>query len=82
MVEKGTAVGRDKPAFPVGSYVDVTPDLRPGKCSHGGTGWLTNTRGAYSNTLVAVKYDACAAGSKSREETDIPGTRVTIVPIP
>jgi hypothetical protein len=56
----------------MGNCVDVLPDSSPGKCSHGGTGWITEVKRTEGSTLSTVKYDKFSLGSKGHYEKDIP----------
>jgi hypothetical protein len=42
-------------AFKNGDRVDVLPDNSPGKCSHGGTGWITDVKRTGGSTLSTVR---------------------------
>jgi hypothetical protein len=44
-------------AFKNGDRVDVLADNSPGKCSHGGTGWITEVKRTGGSTLSTVRYD-------------------------
>jgi len=68
----------DKPAFSVGSFVLVTPDLKPGKCSHGGKAWIIGVEGLGGDTLSTVQY--LPSESATGEETGVPVDRITVLP--
>jgi hypothetical protein len=67
----------------VGEYVRISPDLTPGKCSHGGTGYViacSPSSDDAASTSFTVKYDECTGTTTT--EKDIPVTRLTVLPIP
>jgi hypothetical protein len=70
-------------AFKNGNRDDVLPDNSPGKCSHGGTGWITEVKrtGGYY-TLGTVMYDKFSLGSKGHYENDILIDRISVIPTP
>lgn len=72
---KRQAISTPKIAISVGSYVQVEPDLSPGKKSFGGTGYVVAVRNG-NNPLFKVKYDLGGT------EKDIPLERLTVVPNP
>ncbi len=69
-------------AFKNGDPVDVLPDNSPGKCSQGGTGWITEVKGTGGSTSSTVKYDKFSLGSKGHYENDIPIDRISVIPTP
>jgi hypothetical protein len=69
-------------AFKNGDCVDVLPDNSPGKCSQGGTGWITEVRRTGGSTLSTVRYDTFSLGSKGHYEKDIPVDRILVMLTP
>jgi hypothetical protein len=69
-------------AFKNGDRVDVLPDNSPGKCSHGGTGWITEVKRTGGYTLSTVMYDKFSLGSKGHYEKDIPIDGISVIPTP
>jgi hypothetical protein len=69
-------------AFKNGDRVDVLPDNSPGKCSHGGTGWITEVNRTGGYTLSTVMYDKFSLGSKGHYEKDIPIDLILVIPTP
>lgn len=63
----------------VGDYVKVKEDLSPGKCSHGGTGFVIAVDGDGGKLKAAVKYDEGMSGTV---ENDVPLKRITVSPVP
>ena len=64
-----------------GDYVFVTPDLSPGKCCHGGNGYVVDFDGSGPNRTFTVKYlRSSAAGNTT--ESGIPYSRLTVIPNP
>jgi hypothetical protein len=62
--------------------VDVLPDNSPGKCSHGGTGWITEVKRKGGSTLSTVRYDKFSLGSKGHYRKDIPIDHISVIPTP
>ena len=69
-------------AFKNGDRVDVLPDNSPGKCSHGGTGWITEVKRTEGSTLSTVGCDQFSLGSKGHYEKDILIDRISVIPTP
>ena len=74
---KSTPISAAKKGVIQGDYVDVLPDLSPGKYCHGGTGYVINTYGEGAAMTFTVKFDEFAAGGKGRVENGIPWSRIT-----
>ena len=67
----------------VGEYVLVKADLSPGKCSHGGTGFVTSilpSDDPSAPLTYDVKYDEC--NGTTRTECNIPLDRLTLTTLP
>jgi hypothetical protein len=69
-------------AFKNGDRADVLPDNSPGKCSQGGTGWITEVKRTGGSTLSTVRYDTFSLGSKGHYEKYIPIDRISVIPTP
>lgn len=64
-----------------GSYVRIAPDLSTGKCSHGGTGFVTAIDGQGMRQTFTVKYDESSLGS-GKTESNISYGRLSEIPFP
>ena len=62
----------------VGVFVKVKQDLSPGKCSHGGSGFVTNVTGNGPSSIFTVKYNDPSGGTT---ESNIGYARLTILPV-
>ena len=60
-----------------GSYVEITADLSPGKCSYGGKGHVIEKLGAGPKATFRVKYDESFG---RHTEHGIPYCRITLIP--
>jgi len=64
-----------------GSYVRVDPDLTPGKCSHGGTGFVTATESHGMFETFTVRYDESSL-SCGKLEANISYGQLSEIPLP
>jgi hypothetical protein len=58
------------------------PDNSPRKCSHGGTGWITEVKRTGGSTLSTVRCDKFSLGSKGHYEKYIPIDCISVIPTP
>lgn len=74
-------VSHEESQIRVGCYVDVDPDLSVGKCSHGGSGFVSAVLGEGADRTFTVKYDRSSVeGGKT--ESLIPYNRIHERPSP
>lgn len=66
------------PMVGVGMAVEISQDLSPGKCSHGGTGHVVGILNTGICATFTVKYDGPSGG---RTETGIGYKRITPLPL-
>lgn len=67
--------------FGAGCYVRVMPDLSPGKCSHGGTGFVMGVDGEGFQRTFTVQYDKSTSDG-GKTECGIPYSRLEELPSP
>ena len=67
-----------KPTVGVGMAVEISQDLSPGKCSHGGTGHVVGILNTGIRATFTVKYDGPSGG---RTEPGIGYKRITPLPL-
>jgi hypothetical protein len=74
------SVSKDQSATPIkpGQYVIVTPDLSPGKFSHGGEAWVKAVHGTGGSTVCDVEYVKNAGGNITQQEKAVPLSRLTV----
>ena len=65
-------------AIKPGQYVLVLQDLSPGKCSYGGEAWVQAVRGTGGSIVCDIEYMKNATGNKTRSETALPLSRLTV----
>jgi hypothetical protein len=59
-----------------GRYVEVKSDLTPGKCSHGGTGFVVSADGEGSMCTFTIRYDISSPDG-GKVESEVPYSRLT-----
>ena len=64
-----------------GCYAEVKEDLSPGKCSHGGRGYVVAIEGEGATKTFSVKYNQCATAGMSVER-GVTYSRVTELDCP
>jgi hypothetical protein len=64
-----------------GDYVFVTSDLSPGKCSHGGNGYVIDFEGTGPDRKFTIQYDRCSI-SGMKMERNVEYHRITQIPNP
>jgi hypothetical protein len=60
-----------------GDYVFVTSDLSPGKCSHGGNGYVIDFEGTGPDRTFTIQYDHCSIpGMKMERNVEYHGMKM------
>jgi hypothetical protein len=66
----------------LGNFVNVSADLSPWKMSHSGKGYVTRKETKEGVSTFTVKYLETEVGSRYHSKSGIPGSRLTVTPLP